>query len=266
MVVALNMLLEPTDVINKVLPASYEPSTDELNNYSVLLRDYDRGFFLDPSQWNPVLQEDGGLKSLLINLNVLLQEEGSAVPTEDKNEGYTDRMVGALMDYLDVGNPLKRQAVLEKNVCLDTKMGTMKYSTQIEFGITLRKFFQHHSGFVFVFIEDKRLAVRAENVVVQHMAENLAFADNNFVGDDPEDQEVFGICVRHRFFTFWHGLFPKAYLQAIRATPAELGDNFARVRCFPTSNYGLDVCDPVERKLIVKSICKIVKYVEQTFS
>ncbi len=55
------------------------------------------------------------------------------------------------------------------------------------------------------------------------MAENLAFADNNFVSDDPEDQEVFGICVRHRFFTFWHGFFSKEYLRVIRETPAELG-------------------------------------------
>lgn len=61
-----------------------------------------------------------------------------------------------------------------------------------------------------------------ENVVAQHMAENLALADNNFVSDDPEDQEVFGICVRHRFFTFWHGLFSKEYLQVIRKTPAKL--------------------------------------------
>jgi hypothetical protein len=55
------------------------------------------------------------------------------------------------------------------------------------------------------------------------MAENLVFADNNFVSDDPEDQEVFGICVRHRFFMFWHGLFSKKYLQVVRETPAELG-------------------------------------------
>ncbi len=94
----------------------------------MLLRDYDRSFFLDPAQWSAALQEDGGLKSFLINLNVLLQEEGSAVPTEDKNKvcvslissydlllylGYTDRMVCSLMDYLDVGNPLKTQAILE---------------------------------------------------------------------------------------------------------------------------------------------------------
>jgi hypothetical protein len=41
-----------------------------------------------------------------------------------------------------------------------------------------------------------------ENVVAQHMVENLAFVDNNFVSDDPENQEVFGICVCRHFFTF----------------------------------------------------------------
>jgi hypothetical protein len=31
----------------------------------------------------------------------------------DDHQGYTDRMVCALMDYLDVGNPLKTQVLLE---------------------------------------------------------------------------------------------------------------------------------------------------------
>lgn len=55
------------------------------------------------------------------------------------------------------------------------------------------------------------------------MAESLAFADTNFSTEEPEDQEVFGICVRHRYFTFWRGIFSKEYLEKIRKTPAELG-------------------------------------------
>ncbi len=71
-------------------------------------------------------------------------------------------------------------------------------------------------------MQDKWFFTNAENTVAQHIGESLAFADTNFNAGDPDDQEVFGICVRHRFFTFWHGIFPKEYLEAFRATPAKL--------------------------------------------
>lgn len=69
----------------------------------------------------------------------------------------------------------------------------------------------------------------AKSVVAQHVAESLAFANTNFDVDEPEDQEVFGICIHHRYFSFWHGMFPKKYLATIRNTPAELGVCFIRL-------------------------------------
>lgn len=72
------------------------------------------------------------------------------------------------------------------------------------------------------FLQDKRLKTKGpQGMLAQRVAEALAFADTNFDGNG-DDQEVFGICVRHRYFTFWHGYFPKAYLECIRKSPHKL--------------------------------------------
>jgi len=146
---------------------------------------------------------------------------------------------------------------------MTASFGEYEYQAQAEFGFTLQKYFGQDSAFAFAFVEDKRLKTKGPHPII---AEALAFADTNF-DQDKEDQQIFGLCVRHRYFTFWHGFFPKAYLNCIRHSPHDLKENhhFALVKCFPESNYGLDICNSEDRALIVRGILRLFKYIDCEF-
>eukprot|EP01111_Echinosteliopsis_oligospora_P005321 TRINITY_DN18603_c0_g1_i1.p1 TRINITY_DN18603_c0_g1~~TRINITY_DN18603_c0_g1_i1.p1 ORF type:complete len:100 (-),score=11.42 TRINITY_DN18603_c0_g1_i1:70-369(-) len=98
------------------------------------------------------------------------------------------------------------------------------------------------------------------------MAEGLAVANYNAFEDT--DQQVFGICVRHRYFTFWSGFFPAVYLDTVRKDPNKLADasHYAIMKCYPASNFGLDFCDPNDREIIFRAIMRIKKYANKDYA
>jgi len=254
-VYGLRVFFHPTDDVDKVLPKEFEPTAAELVPYHALFdSNWDESFFVDPSRWNGIT--DKALRILLSKINTLFLG-GSDLASQDKAE--TDAMFRSLVDYLGVGDPGATQVILEENLNLITKLGKYEYNTKVEFAFTLRKYFGNSN--VFGFVEDKRfLKSSPQQNLAQRVAESLAIADTNF---DIEDQQVFGVCVRHRFFTFWHGYFPSAYMIAVRSDPSTLtSEDYAVLKCFPESNFGLDICVPAERELIVKLLLRLIKYID----
>lgn len=120
-------------------------------------------------------------------------------------------------------------------------------------------------------------------IMAQRVTEALAFADTNYDSNKDKDQEVFGICVRHRYITFWHGVFPTVHpvssckpfetpvclllLELLVANCLSFEDTnlYSLLKCYPASNYGLDLCNAADRVVIVQGIYRITKYMERSF-
>lgn len=68
-------------------------------------------------------------------------------------------------------------------------------------------------------MQKKRLGHKWETVfadtVAQKAAEALAIATRNFVRGNERSHEVFGIGIRHFYFTFWHATFSHEYLRSV---------------------------------------------------
>jgi len=114
-------------------------------------------------------------------------------------------------------------------------------------------------------LQDKRFTANFRIGIPQKVAETLAIATMNYQRDGCA-QEVFGIGVRHHYFTFWHTVFPASYLDKIIAygTTAIAKDDFAVTKFYPTSNFGLDFCDPKDRKEIISHIVSLKNYLKDT--
>ena len=41
---------------------------------------------------------------------------------------------------------------------------------------------------------------------------------------------------------------------------------YALMKCFPASNFGLNICEPEERKIIVDAIFRIYNYVDEDYA
>jgi len=83
------------------------------------------------------------------------------------------------------------------------------------------------------------------------------------LGAEPKDQEVFAIAIRHRFFSFWHTVFPADYLAQVSMDAGALKPNqFTWMKTYPVSEYGLDICDPKQRCEIFKGFVAIKEYVQ----
>lgn len=102
------------------------------------------------------------------------------------------------------------------------------------------------------------------NQVAQCACETICVALNNYNLREG-DQEVFGIGVRHRYFTFWHAYLEDSYLQTLKLAPNDLKPNdLAVLKQYPISQYGLDICKPTERLIIVQQILSLFKYVKNS--
>ena len=103
-----------------------------------------------------------------------------------------------------------------------------------------------------------------QDCFAQKVAETVSVAVNNFLPNGTPcllDQEVFGIAVCHHFFTFWHAVVPASYLNQISKTTEALNiRHFVKLKCYPQSTFGLDICDPKECKEIFKVMIGLQSY------
>jgi hypothetical protein len=138
------------------------------------------------------------------------------------------------------------------------------------------------------------------DTIAQKAAESLAVALNAFdMGGITTDldQEVFGVGVRHRFFSFWHTgvfyfhfpfpfhcpftflsflflflfcananifiVFPADYLSRVSVNAGNLeAEHFTWMKAYPVSVLGLDICDPQQRLKIFQGFVAIRDYVQ----
>jgi hypothetical protein len=78
-------------------------------------------------------------------------------------------------------------------------------------------------------------------------------------GESGMAQEVFGIGVRHRYFTFWHSELSNDYLKQVSKKPENLTAATV-MKCWPISLFGLDICNPTDRQQIVFSLYTLNEY------
>jgi len=99
--------------------------------------------------------------------------------------------------------------------------------------------------------------------IAQKAAETIAFGLQNRKASSDQSQEVFGLGVRHYYFSFWHAWMPAQYLEQLHTAPTGLtADNFAWLKSYPVSEFGLDFCNPVQRLEIVCLSVGILDYVQ----
>jgi hypothetical protein len=259
-----------------IVPQETLPSQEDLERkYGAFLFDdaLNESFLREPHKI--ALIKDKSLRQLCVAINIILLKPTGEVsenvidPSEDKREVMTDALFRKLAEFLGVNDYAETNLILKEQRSIKATIGKRRYYNSVnEFVIIEKdKFFV---GPVLAFAEDKKLLLPSfksfPNTIAQKAAECLAVALDSFgVGgiDTGLDQEVFAIGVRHRFFSFWHAVFPVKYLTQVGIDAGNLDPHlFTWLKTYPVSEFGLDICDPAQRLLIIQGFVAIRDYVQ----
>jgi len=275
--IALQIYLVPCVDPTKVIPVDFIPSIPDIRKQfgdTICNQSIDAKFMLDDAK----IAQFKGVQNKLLRM-VLMKaqkvimtrpdktssEDELTLNDENKVEKYSDALLRSVLEYLGVDDVEETELQLKEEETLTTKMGTASFTARPEFQILKRggaaKFF---SSPIYCWGEDKRLVLSTlksfPDTVAQKAAESLAVASHNYIVKKP--QEVFGIGVRHRYFSFWHAVFPSTYLEKIGDNPTSLGANdFVWLKLYPVSEFGLDFCHPGQREEIMRLLVGIIAYV-----
>jgi len=267
---ALNFFFVPVSSLDEIFPSSYLPTNEDerMKNFLIpLLDDQITEESLRGAQWYAKTQPYSLQRKILYDIHFLLKQDEQMLPTfekikEDKLERYTDNLFRDVVAMVGYADDTISPFTLAEEEPFKTTLGDQKYTGKVEFVIKKDKL-----ALVFAWIENKRMQFTKPflDTFAQKVAETISVAMNNYnpTGGSPsfQDQEVFGISVRHHFFTFWHAVIPASYLFRISETTEGLDlGHFVKLKCYPQSAYGLDICDPKEREHIFRVLIGLQNY------
>eukprot|EP00026_Physarum_polycephalum_P003904 Phypoly_transcript_03921.p1 GENE.Phypoly_transcript_03921~~Phypoly_transcript_03921.p1 ORF type:complete len:389 (+),score=59.39 Phypoly_transcript_03921:1101-2267(+) len=265
-----------------IVPQEYLPTQKELEEQYGLAFDptHDEAFLSDFSKIATI--KDKPLRQLYTSIYILLKKDPMVAQSTvdsndiDKREGKKEVMTGALFrkvaEFIGINDPADCKLVLIEERAVKASLGEDKlsgvrsYTCINEFVIVEEQ--EYHSGAVLGFAEDKRLLFpnlkSLPTTIAQKASECLAVALEGFsLSADPKDQEVFCIGVRHLYFSFWHIVFAAEYLSKVSKHPGTLTPtDFAWLKTYPVSEFGLNICNPQERLEIFRGFVAIKKYVQ----
>jgi hypothetical protein len=266
MMIALQIYLVPMEDHTKVVPVAFYPTEEDVvKRYGKLIFDssVDANYIKNDEMIAKL--PDKSLRVLFSKAQILMKkreesalEDPDKLKGEDKPEKYSDALLRSLFEFLGVDDCAITDLVMKEEEYLLTNMGNVTFTSKTEFQIVKRKDIYHSP--VYAWGEDKKLYLPTlssfPNTVAQKAAESLAVAKKNFITRKP--QEVFGIGVRHRFFTFWHAVFPAEYLDRLGGSLRR--EDIVWLKVFPVSEFGYDFCVPAERMKIIRMIVAIIDY------
>jgi len=256
----LRIYWQPTNDVDLVLPKECEPSDKDMERYESLLKpEYDRDFFLDVSRWQFGNTYEDAVARALHRL-LYSGKRSQTINMEDKIELYTVDFFSILRDYVRMEDLQTRKFTILRGENITGKIFGNKYNAKPEFAL------QDERGSLQAFIENKRLRNATPDMytasISQKTAEALAIATTRYFasGTAGKSQEVFGIGIRHYYFTFWHAYLSSEYLASITVGQQWQGDEHVIFKSHPYSQFGLDFTDPKQRRDILRYIHRILNY------
>lgn len=264
---AIQMYYVPTDVSTNVVPGSFIPSRQVIESrYGTVLCDntIDESFLKDKTKIAAI--QDKFLRVLFGKVHTLLcvPKERRTIADEDKPKRYSDALLRSLLEYLGVGDAGLTKLTLREEETLEVKMGNAIMVAKNEFQLVGENIYALP---LYAWAEDKLFLLDTDTMfietIAQKAAETIAFGLVNKQLTSDQAQEVFGVGLRHCYFSFWHSWMPAQYLQQLHIAPTGLGpSDFAWLKSYPVSEFGLDFCDPAQRLEIVCLLVGILDYVQ----
>jgi len=210
-----------------------------------------------------IIKEDFEVKSVTSGIfynnvsKLYASEESKETENIDLLESYTDDLYESFIHCFGIDN-FKSKLISEPQPIKKLQIG--KQLIEIRFD---RNILKKNNIFIFCFEESKRLEPGAFKwSISQKIAEAITVAQYNYLDGSVKDQEVFGIGVRHTFFTFYHAFFPADVLQKFTIGKDLDQNEIIKMKFYPNNSYGLDISDPKERDIIIEMFLTLINYIQ----
>eukprot|EP01118_Nematostelium_gracile_P014526 TRINITY_DN5683_c0_g1_i1.p1 TRINITY_DN5683_c0_g1~~TRINITY_DN5683_c0_g1_i1.p1 ORF type:complete len:364 (-),score=46.26 TRINITY_DN5683_c0_g1_i1:156-1199(-) len=246
--------------IDDILPSEFTPLERDMNSaptIAALLNEKMDEIALRKSRIVPV-----DLPSLFFSaIRAVIDhspDEARDLAAEDKMEGYVNDLAYCLLASLSSSmKPIQHRP----DQRLQGNIGSSVISMNIE-----RSLWTDKLPMLIAVVEVSKKSSPGQNPFNrygQQVAEALLAAQTNRQAHQKPYQEVFGISVHHKFFSFWHCLFKGAHLDKLSEGQPLLPEDIAFVKRFPvTENIGWNIGKPEERRKIIQALLTISNYVK----
>lgn len=177
--------------------------------------------------------EDKFLRVLFGKINTLLTVQNipkdSEANTAAEHKAECDALLRSLLEYLGVGDSKLTTLKLREEETLEVKMGNATMTARNEFQLVNKNIYATP---LYAWVEDKSYLLKDNTAfietVAQKAAEAIVIGLFNRKASSDQSQEVFGLGLRHRYFSFWHSWMPAHYLAQLHKAPTGLGpEDFA---------------------------------------